>query len=775
MSNADKYIQADKYVIVNDNDVDLTPIVLRLPKPPNLKYIAGYGEYYEDQRFKREKIPRKLIDLEAKALQITKDKMSSNVNNVITLAKIQKTFWALLKERHKDLKKEIDFIRRVWWHRLNGYWFLNRGKPTYISGWHYYYLNFWTMDTNDGGNRPNYRDRDRKEFLFKLYELTTSETFERVDKEGYAIKESDGSYKMKRLLDNKGNPLRICFGGVQPKNRRSGNTNKALSDGLEMLTRTIGTDGAGCQSYSEDNAKSHFRDKLMPAYNKLPIWLKPSTSSGRTSDILRLDVGKNEYGEPSLETYADYATTASAKFYDGKKKIFLLTDESGKTHNVSVSKRHEVNQQTIAQGDGKEIHGFMEYPSTVDEITDGAFDYRNLSNNSNFYCRIAASGQTFSGLFLLFVPAYEGLDGYIDSYGYSVCGKLKDYQKKEGFTQTADEYLRGKRDALEAKGDPESKRALREARKLYPLKFEDCWLGSAGDIGFDINKIDERLAVLRRENNIIRGNLKWVDDVFGGEVEFIPDEENGKFRVSKMPLDYSSNKKVRVKFFNAFDQKWEDSWRPMHPESFVMGVDPFRVGGKAEHNIGKSLGKHSNLSDGGMAMLWNYDESIDGDKPKHEWDSYRFVLTYRERSNNTDDFNEEVLMASIWYGAMVFPEVNVVNTYEYFIKKGFGAFLLYDTDKVTGVIKPKPGMDSLERSKRDLFNMLRDYIDYRCHVEEHSDLLHELKAIKAPEEMRFYDILVSAGVALMGAKSSYISAIGRMEDKEYDLNDFLWT
>ena len=107
--------------------------------------------------------------------------------------------------------------------------FFNNGKPTYITGWHYFNLNFWTMDAKE--NRPAYRDRDRKEFIFRKYAYETTETFERLDAENVAIKENDGTYKMIDV------GRRICYGVIQPKNRRSGNTHKALNDGIELLSR----------------------------------------------------------------------------------------------------------------------------------------------------------------------------------------------------------------------------------------------------------------------------------------------------------------------------------------------------------------------------------------------------------------------------------------------------------------------------------------------------------------------------------------------------------
>jgi hypothetical protein len=759
-----QYEEADKYVVVNDNDPDLRPIVLRLPEPPPLHTIDGYGLPPEEQRFKRLAIPRRLIDLEAEAILRTKEDIKSNKNNKLTLIKIQKTFWNLVQERYKQLSKEIDFIRRVWYHRINGYWVFIKGKPYYLTGRFFYYLNFCYMDVQ--GERPEYRDCDRREYVFKEYCWTASETFEKLDEFGFAVPEEDGSYKMIDL------GRRICFGDGQTKNRRRGNTSKGVSDGVEVVTRTIGTDGMGLQSYTEESAKGHFKGKVLPLFDHLPIWLKPYTASNRMT--LKFETEKSDFGDFGLDTRIEYATTSSSKFFDGRKMMYLIIDESGKTSNVSVSERYNVNKHTLAQGDGMIIRGYATNPSTVDQLTDGSGDYQFLMESSSFYKRIKSKGQTPSGLFRVFIPAQDGLEGFVDSYGFSVTGNVKEYQKKEGFDQTAESYLVGERELLLKENTPESLKKYREHRQLYPMQYSDSWMGISGDIGLDIEKIDSQIAELRRKNEIIRGNFEWADQ-FGRKVLFKQDDIKGRFFMSKDSPDYVRNKMVRVSFFNPFKQKMEESWKPMYPGMFTVGVDPFRLGGKADRKISDSLGKKSSLSDGGMAILWNYDASIDGEKNKSEWESYRFVLTYRYRHNNTDDFNEDVLKAAIYFGGMVYPETNVPNTYEYFVKHGFGGYLLYDVDKYTGRLKDKPGVDSLERSKQEIFSLWRDYVDYRCHKEQHADLLHELKDIQGMEYMRHFDLVAAGGVALLGAKSPYVETLKRVEDRDYDLQDFLWT
>jgi hypothetical protein len=55
-----------------------------------------------------------------------------------------------------------DFINQEFDRKINGVWFMNNGVPTYITGEHYYYLNWCKLDIG----YPEYRDRDRRFFVF---------------------------------------------------------------------------------------------------------------------------------------------------------------------------------------------------------------------------------------------------------------------------------------------------------------------------------------------------------------------------------------------------------------------------------------------------------------------------------------------------------------------------------------------------------------------------------------------------------------------------------
>ena len=48
----------------------------------------------------------------------------------------------------------------------DGHWFLNNGTPIYLTGKYYYFLNYFTLEN---GEKPQYRDCDRRYYLFLDY------------------------------------------------------------------------------------------------------------------------------------------------------------------------------------------------------------------------------------------------------------------------------------------------------------------------------------------------------------------------------------------------------------------------------------------------------------------------------------------------------------------------------------------------------------------------------------------------------------------------------
>lgn len=78
-------------------------------------------------------------------------------------------------DRYDKKKKDDDpefydeelekFKGQEWDRRLNGFWFMNKGKATYITGMHYLFLQWWVIDIG----YPKYRVIDLEYFYFLQY------------------------------------------------------------------------------------------------------------------------------------------------------------------------------------------------------------------------------------------------------------------------------------------------------------------------------------------------------------------------------------------------------------------------------------------------------------------------------------------------------------------------------------------------------------------------------------------------------------------------------
>jgi hypothetical protein len=765
-----EYVPADASVLYHEDDPALTKIRLSLPTPPALHLIAGYGLPAAEQRFKPDKYPEKLKRLEELSLQAVKDMAENDKAFTATLYKIQEKFWKELNDKREYYAEEIKFAKRTWWKIIHGAWYFIKGKPTYITGAHYFYLNFWMID---GQKLPDYRDRDRREFIFFEYCNTATETFAKLDKNGIAIPEPDGSYEMIDL------GRRISYGCGQNKNRRSGNTNK----GLVMLYRIAithkGTDGVGIMSLSGESAEGHMKQKMLPAWRKMPLIIKPLTSSSNDPKSIVHKTPSSVIGVDSLENAITCAGTAEANFYDGKKLWGILVDESGKAKNLDVRERHSVLQHCLSQGNGSIIHGWEYQPSTAEDLSKGGKAYKGLLDDSFFYRRNELTGQTRSGLFRLFIPADEALDGYIDSYGFSVRGKKPtEWQKKEGFKTTATMVLTNEREQLlrDSKTNPEAMITYRGKKKQFPLFYDDSFIGGSGDIGFDMEILDKRLADLSRiEQPTQRGDFVWAGQPFRSAVVWHPDELKGKFYVSHLLNPNETNQKVRDTYYDQLTDTEVPTFRPKFPDKFTLGADPFnfKTASQALISNGKTSNSSGKGSDGGIAVFWHRDYSLDSEDTQiSEWKSNRFICTYRYRESDNIKYAEDVLKCALYYGAMVFPEINIRVVWEKFIEWNYSGFLKYQVDSTTNKIKEFPGVQSLERSKQEGFSWLRDHIASHGHREMHSDLITEWKNINGLEEMTKYDLLAASMCAGLGSKSSYGKLLEEENEMDYDLSSY---
>jgi hypothetical protein len=291
--------------------------------------------------------------------------------------------WDEFDKKKKDDELEFydekleDFKRQEWDRRLNGFWYMNNGKPTYLTGLHYLYLQWWSIDIG----YPKFRMPDLEKFYFMEYCIQ--------------------------------DPL--CMGMLEVTKRRFGKSFVAGLFVTEYTTRTKMTNG-GIQSKTGSDAKKFFAKTVVNPFRRLPKFFRPeydmSLGVNPKSEMrfqktnVRGKKAEDNVDKDELGSVIDHQS-ADTVAYDGQKLHRYVADECGKTTEVNVYDRHEVVRYCLLDDEGQ-IIGKALYTTTVEKLTtekDGVQDaFKLLWEESNQEKR-QDNGTTSSGLYRFFMSA----------------------------------------------------------------------------------------------------------------------------------------------------------------------------------------------------------------------------------------------------------------------------------------------------------------------------------------------------------------------------------
>ena len=744
-----------------EEDPDLTPVVFSLPEPPkDWSNVKNYGLHPDDQIYRIDETPKRLLMIESEVTDEAEEAYERSRNNSINGYRILRSFWQKLSDESERFEDEIKWMRNVIWKRYYGEWVFIDGQMLWLPPRYYMYLNFWNMSVKNGYELPEFRIRDWKSHCVSHYLRHTKEGLGNLNKKGMAIK-VDGDYEVMDM------GTRVFYGPIRPKNRRSGATHEALNEAHETICTGIGKK-ATTLSKSVSDVVEFFEEMIFPAWRRIPMFLKPIWIGAQVDGKkIEYKTQTTTFGTPGMDSNLYYVLTTDEVVLDSKRLDFILFDEQGKKTGggrVDVAERFDVGKQTLSTGSGARIHGFCMNPSTAEEMEDGAQQYKLMCDMSKFYER-NPNGQTKTGLMLVYFPAQYCLEGFVDCFGKAVVDTPTDRQvelTKKHFKDRDDtfvknrigakKYLLDQRNQFLSSGKPDDLRAYRALQRKHPMRYAESWIGDSGDMGFPIIKIDSRIADIEylTEPLVDYGKFEW-EGQFGSRVRWVPLEESDKearFEFSYHIKSAFTNRTRRVRVFNGSTNHWEWQLGPQDPR-FILGSDTFEFDNKS---IAKEREDRSRKSDGGISGFYPYDAQIDGQKDREHWDSDRFIITYRCKPPSTDAYNEDLLMAAIYIGGWVYPEVNIKNTWEFFIKKGYGGYLKYDINLSTGKPNEKPGYWVGAGTKDEMFQLLHDYLDRNSFRERHLPLLREAKNIRGPEYLKNFDLLAASGAALMGAR-----------------------
>ena len=302
--------------------------------------------------------------------------------------------WDEFDKKKKDDELEFyderleEFKRQEWDRRLNGFWYMNNGKPTYLTGLHYLYLQWWSIDIG----YPKFRMPDLEKFYFMEYCIQ--------------------------------DPL--CMGMLEVTKRRFGKSFVAGLFVTEYTTRTKMTNG-GIQSKTGSDAKKFFAKTVVNPFRRLPKFFRPeydmSLGVNPKSEMrfqktnVRGKKAEENVDKDELGSVIDHQS-ADTVAYDGQKLHRYVADECGKTTEVNVYDRHEVVRYCLLDDEGQ-IIGKALYTTTVEKLTtekDGVQDaFKLLWEESNQEKR-QDNGTTSSGLYRFFMSAKRTRN--FDDFGF---------------------------------------------------------------------------------------------------------------------------------------------------------------------------------------------------------------------------------------------------------------------------------------------------------------------------------------------------------------------
>ena len=664
--------------------INIQGLIIGLPKQP--KNIHSRSKKKSEQYWERIDIPK-------------------------PLSKIQSIFqWNEMPSEFKN--NWVDYIENEFDNRELGYWFMNNGVPTYISGAHYMYLQWTSIDVG----YPDYREANR---IFYLY--------------WEACKADNRSFGMTYL-----------------KIRRSGFSYMGSSESVN--TGTLAKDSrVGILSKTGADAKKMFTDKVVPIANRLPFFFKPiqdGMDKPKTELAFRIPASKitkkNMYDADKeellgLDTTIDWKNTDDNS-YDGEKLLLLVHDESGKWIKPNnILNNWRVTKTCLRLG--SKIIGKCMMGSTSNALSKGGDNFKKLYEDSSLSKR-NSNGQTKSGLYNLFIPMEWNMEGFIDRYGLPVFRKPEEKTigvDGEIIENGAIDYWEAEVDSL--KNDPD---ALNEFYRQFPRTESHAFRDESKQSLFNLTKIYQQIDYndsTIKEHHLTRGSFSWKDGIKDSKVIWTPNNR-GRFLVSWTP-----NKNLQNRVINRNGKKM-----PGNEHLGAFGCDSYDISG----TVG---GRGSNGALHGLTKF-NMDEA-----PSNE-----FFLEYVARPQTAEIFFEEVLMACVFYGMPILVENNKPRLLYHFKNRGYRAFSMNRPDKVFNKLsRTEKELGGIPNSSEDIKQAHAAAIE--SYIEKHigldmegtfrdSDLMGSMPFTRTLEDWAKFDIgnrtkfdaSISSGLAIMACQ-----------------------
>ena len=631
--------------------------------------------------------------------------------------------WRSYPESSKE--KWHDYIDEEFRRREEGFWFMNNGEPTWITGTHYMYLQWSKIDVG----APDFREANKLFFIF--WEAC------KADKR--------------------------CYGMCYLKNRRSGFSFMSSAETVNLAT--LASDSRyGILSKSGADAKKMFTDKVVPISINYPFFFKPvqdgmdrpkSELAYRVpaSKFTRKKITANEKLEDiqGLDTTIDWKNTGDNS-YDGEKLALLVHDESGKWERPdNILNNWRVTKTCLRLG--SRIIGKCMMGSTSNALDKGGENFKKLYNASDVTKR-NRNGQTKSGLYSLFIPMEWNYEGFIDEYGVPVF-TTPDVDRFDPSGELIDvgviDNWQNEVDGLKDDSD-----GLNEFYRQFPRTTEHAFRDETKGSIFNLVKLYEQIDYNEEMKNtlgVTQGNFQWVNGVKDSQVIFYPDRK-GRFKVSWVPPQQLQN---RVVLKNGIKY-------PGNEHMGAFGCDSYDISGTVD-GIG---------SKGALHGLTRFSME---DAPANS-----FFCEYLSRPPTAEMFFEDVLMALVFYGMPILAENNKPRLLYYLRRRGYRGFSMNRPDKIWNKLSvaekevggiPNSSEDIKQAHAAAIEMYIQDHVGIKqdgthgdCYFNE---LLNDWSKFDINKRTK-HDASISSGLAIMANNRHLYAPNAKVEKPKLNIN-----
>jgi hypothetical protein len=481
-------------------------------------------------------------------------------------------------------------------------------------------------------------------------------------------------------------------------------------------------------------------------YRQLPAFLKPKQINREDSvtELVFAQKASNVREGSAATQKEDEGNRSKINYrapvlnaYDRGRMSRLLLDEFGKLEKeIQASQLFAIISKTLVKG-VKRV-GFVEMPSTVNKLSKGGSEFKLLWENAD----LGKRSPTINRLVRYFSPAYDGYEGFIDKYGFSVTDSPTPEQKQylvekwvvkdeDGNTisEISEEDIDlGSKAYIIKRREGRTGDDLEEEIRMNPCTEVEAFMSANADCIFNVVNLNEQAEKLKEK------------PIYKRKVLFFRDEVTQSVRwrdAAESESNFCWEFVGDLKPADANKHYWDTGVKkPGRTDVGVIGVD-----GYSNSQGGKKYGS--------KASAWVY-LKYDIRDPEN---TGLFTAHLYGRPQEKDDLHNQVMLAAEYLGFQCYYEFVADDYYTYFKNRGKLGYLAkfplnaIDPNKRKGAERHY-GFPITDFAMTKQNDAMISYIEHYCEKIYWLELIEDLKSYD-PQKRTPSDRAVSAMIALV--------------------------